>query len=162
MARAGAAIPAASNLGVRYGLLLKGADGEYAPARLDTEFHPGDSVRLRLEPNDGGYSTCSSAIQLTAGVSAPASGAEGRPSLLPAAVPTVRPTRPEGTSGGALAAGGTVVGGPRYCRTRCLGRQRQCRYPEGTVSSGEISYVVDTRLQAGHQKVAFKITLEFR
>ena len=47
--------PTASNLGVRYSLLLKGADGEYAPARLAAEFHPGDSVRLRLEPNDSGY-----------------------------------------------------------------------------------------------------------
>ena len=50
------ALPSAgASLAVGYTLLLKGADGAYAPALAGTVFHVGDSVRLRVEPGAAGY-----------------------------------------------------------------------------------------------------------
>src|ERR1035438_2609296 len=50
------ALPSAgASLAVGYTLLLKGADGVYAPAPAGTVFHAGDSVRLRVEPGAAGY-----------------------------------------------------------------------------------------------------------
>jgi hypothetical protein len=38
-----------------YTLLLEDGDGTYSPAPPGTVFHPGDSVRLRIEPPDAGF-----------------------------------------------------------------------------------------------------------
>lgn len=45
----------AAKPGLRYSLLLEGANGAYLPAAPDAVFHPGDSVRIQVEPNDSGY-----------------------------------------------------------------------------------------------------------
>lgn len=56
MARAVAKLsaPAAPTQGETYGLLRKGADGEFDPVPLDTVFHPGDALRLLLQPDENG------------------------------------------------------------------------------------------------------------
>jgi len=164
MARVLAAVRAASNLGVRYSLLLKGADGEYALARLDTEFHPGDSVRLRFEPNDSGYLylfqrdsaggwRLASTQRVLRGQSCvmPASGAlqydqPGQKELLAVLSPREEPS---------LATLDTA-------ELDTLAASVSADILKATVSSGESAYAVDTRPQAGQQKVAFEITLEFR
>jgi hypothetical protein len=46
---------AAANLAVGYTLLLKNADGGYSPVPSGAVFHAGDSVRLRVDPNEAGY-----------------------------------------------------------------------------------------------------------
>jgi len=152
------------HLGVRYGLLLKGADGEYAPARLDTEFHMGDSVRLRLEPNDNGYlylfdRDATGGWHLASTQRAlrgqpcllPASGAlqygqPGRKELLVILLPSEQPslTNLESAELDALAASarGDIL--------------------TATVPGSESAYVVDARVQAGRQEVVFKIMLAFR
>ena len=164
MAPAGAAFPAARNLGVRYSLLLKSEDGQYAPARLDTQFHPGDSVRLRIEPNDNGYvylfqrdSAGGWRLASTQGV------LRGQPCLLPAsgALQYDQPGRKELL----------VVLSPREepslatldtAELDTLAASASADILKSTVSSGESAYAVDTRPQGGQQKVAFEITLEFR
>jgi hypothetical protein len=40
---------------VAYTLLLKDADGTYAPMPSDSVFHTGDSVRLQIQPRDAGF-----------------------------------------------------------------------------------------------------------
>jgi hypothetical protein len=164
MARAGVVIPAASNLGVRYSLLLRGVDGEYAPARLDTEFHPGDSVRLRFEPNDSGYLylfqrdsaggwRLASTQRVLRGQACllPATGAlhydqPGRKELLVVLSPREEPSLASLETAELDALAASVSGD----------------ILKATVSSGESAYAVDMRPQAGLQKVAFEITLEFR
>jgi hypothetical protein len=164
MARALAVVPAASNLGVRYSLLLKGADGEYAPARLDTEFRPGDTVRLRFEPNDSGHlylfqrdSTGGWRLAATQRVLRgqpclmPASGAlqydrPGRKELLVVLSPREEPS----------------LATPETAELDALAASVSADILKATVSSGESAYAVDMRPQAGQQKVAFEITLEFR
>jgi Domain of unknown function (DUF4384) len=169
MTRAGAAVPAVGNLGVEYSLMLKGADGEYAPARLDTEFHhtdlqPGDSVRLRLVPNDSGYvylflrdSTGGWRLTSTQRV------ARAQPTLLPTrgALQYDQPGRKEllvvlsTQEDPSLASLDTA-------ELDALASSVSADILKATVSSGESGYAVDTRLRAGQQKVAFEITLEFR
>jgi hypothetical protein len=164
MAPAGVAVPAATNLGVRYSLLLKGADGEYAPARLDTEFHPGDSIRLRLVPNDSGYlylfqRDSAGGWRLASTVPV----LRGQPCLLPAtgALQYDQPGRKQLL----------VVLSPREepslasldtAELDALAASVSAEILKATVSSGESAYAVDTRSQTGQQKVAFEITLEFR
>jgi len=46
---------AAAKFAVEYTLLLKDADGAYAPVPSGTVFHVGDSVRLQVEPRKPGY-----------------------------------------------------------------------------------------------------------
>ena len=164
MARSGVAAPTASNLGVRYSLLLKGADGEYAPARLDTEFHPGDSVRLQLVPNDSGYLylfrrdsaggwRLASTERVLGGQPClmPASGAmqydqPGRKELLVVLSPREEPS----------------LASLETAELDALAASVRADILKATVSSGESAYAVDTRLRTGQQKVAFVITLEFR
>jgi hypothetical protein len=164
MARAGVAAPMASNLGVRYSLLLKSADGEYAPTRLGTQFHPGDSVRLRLEPNDSGYlylferdATGGWRLASTQRVARgqpcllPASGAlhdeqPGRKDLLVVLSPREEPS----------------LAGLQTAELDALAASASADLLKATVSSGESAYAVDTRPRAGQQRVAFEITLEFR
>jgi hypothetical protein len=164
MAPPGLAAPTASNLGVRYSLLLKGADGEYAPARLGTEFHPGDSVRLRLEPNDSGYlylfqrdSTGGWRLASTQPVARrqpcllPASGGlqydqPGRKDLLVVLSPREEPS----------------LANLQTAELDALAASASADILKATVSSGESAYAVDTRPRAGQQRVAFEVTLEFR
>jgi hypothetical protein len=162
-ARGVVAVAAASNLGVRYSLLLKGADGEYAPARLDTEFHSGDSLRLRLEPNDSGYVylfqrdsaggwRLASTQRVFRGQPCvlPESGAlqydqPGRKELLVVLSPREQPS----------------LGSLETTELDALADSVSADILKATVPGGEAAYAVDTRPQAGQQKVAFKITLEF-
>jgi hypothetical protein len=55
MGRAKVAPSATANLAVEYNLLLKNADGVYAPVPSGTVFHAGDSVRLQVAPSQTGY-----------------------------------------------------------------------------------------------------------
>jgi len=45
----------AAKAGLTYSLLLEGGNGEYLPAAPGAVFHPGDSVRIQVEPNDSGH-----------------------------------------------------------------------------------------------------------
>jgi len=164
MLRNGAASPQASNLGVRYSVLLRGPDGEYAPARLDAVFHVGDAVRLRLEPNDGGYvylfqrnSTGGLRLASTQHVergqtcNLPAGGPlqydePGRKQLL---LVFSRRQQPE------LAALATA-------ELEALASGARRHILQAAASSEESAYVVDARLEPAQQKVAFEITLEYR
>ena len=169
MARTALAVPTATNLGVRYSLMLKGADGEYAPVRLDTEFRhtdlqPGDAVRLRLEPNDSGFvylfqRDATGVWRLAAAKRV----AKAQPTLLPesGALQYEQPGRKELL----------VVLSPQEdpslatlntADLDALASSASADILKATVSSGESAYAVDTRLRAGQQKVAFEITLEFR
>lgn len=162
--RAGATPPLARNLGVRYGLLLKGTDDEYSPVALDTVFHSGDAVRLRLEPNDSGYiylfqrdATGGWRLASTQRVE------KGQRCLLPVsgALQYDQPgskqlllvfSRQEDES---LAALDTA-------ELDALASNARANILKATVSSEESGYAVDTRTQASQQKVAFEITLEYR
>ncbi len=44
-----------SRLGLRYSVLLRGADGQYAEVPPGTVFHSGDHIRLSLMANEPGY-----------------------------------------------------------------------------------------------------------
>src|ERR1022692_4500746 len=55
LSRAKAAPSVAVKLAVEYSLLLKDADGAYAPVPSSTVFHAGDSVRLQVAPSEAGY-----------------------------------------------------------------------------------------------------------
>jgi hypothetical protein len=55
LSRAKAAPSVAVQLAVEYSLLLKDADGAYAPVPSSTVFHAGDSVRLQVAPSEAGY-----------------------------------------------------------------------------------------------------------
>ncbi|HEY0786558.1 MAG TPA: DUF4384 domain-containing protein, partial [Acidobacteriaceae bacterium] len=44
-----------SRLGLRYSVLLRGPDGQYAEVRPGTTFHSGDHIRLSLMSNEPGY-----------------------------------------------------------------------------------------------------------
>jgi len=158
------ATPSARNLGVRYGLLLKGTGDEYSPVALDTVFHSGDAVRLRLEPNDTGYiylfqrdATGGWRLASTQRVE------KGQRCLLPAsgALQYDQPgskelllvlSRQEDPS---LAALDTAA-------LDALASNAQANLLKATVSSEESGYAVDTRTQPSQQKVAFEITLEYR
>ena len=48
-------LTSASRLGLRYSVLLRGADGEYAEVGPGTTFHSGDHIRLSLMANEPGY-----------------------------------------------------------------------------------------------------------
>lgn len=158
------ASPQASNLGLRYSVLRRTSDGEYAPARLDAVFHVGDEVRLRLEPNDSGY------VYLfqrdSAGVLRLASTQHverGRASELPA--------------GGALQ---YDEPGPKqlllvFSRLQhpelaalatpeldALASGARGHILQTAASREEAAYVVDARLEPTEQKVAFEITLDYR
>lgn len=54
MARAKAAMALADQPSVKYNLLVKDSDGQYAPAPAGTVFHLGDSVRIQAEASDAG------------------------------------------------------------------------------------------------------------
>jgi hypothetical protein len=119
--------PVSSRLALPYTVLLQGADGQYAPAPRDMIFHPGDAVRIRLEPAESGYlhlyrRDASGAWQtvstqpVTRGqaVVAPADGAleyqePGRKELLAVVSPQreANPAQPEGLAGRPQAAAGT-------------------------------------------------------
>jgi hypothetical protein len=160
----GAPSPLASNLGLRYSLLVRGSDGAYAPARLETVFHVGDEVRLRLEPNDTGYvylfqrdSTGGLRLAFTQRVQRgqaselPAGGAlrydePGRKQLL-----LVFSRRPQPELAG--------LGTPEL---DALASGARSHILQAAASSDESAYVVDARLQPAEQKVAFEITLEYR
>jgi len=162
--RATARPPLARNLGVRYGLLLKGTNDEYSPVALNTVFHSGDAVRLRLEPNDSGYlylfqrdATGGWRLASTQRVE------KGQRCLLPAsgALQYDQPgskelllvlSRQEDPS---LAALDTAA-------LDALASNARANILKATVSSEESGYAVDTRAQASQQKVAFEITLEYR
>ena len=159
-----AAIPSASNLGVRYSLLLKGADGKYAPTRFDTKFHPGDSLRLRLEPNDSGYvylfqreSAGGWRLASTQRV------LRGQPCLLPAsgALQYDQPGRKELLLVFSTREEPSLVS-LETAELDALAASASGDVLKATVSGGEIAYAVDMRPQAGRQKVAVEITLEFR
>ena len=53
--RAKAAAAGTAGGAVAYTMLLKRADGTYAPAPSGTVLHAGDSVRLQIEPGENGY-----------------------------------------------------------------------------------------------------------
>jgi len=55
MSRAKAVVSGAVKPAVEYTLLLKGADGAYAPVPSSTVFHAGDSLRIQAEPSEAGY-----------------------------------------------------------------------------------------------------------
>ena len=55
MTRAKAASVATPKAAVQYTLLLKDTGGAYSPVASGTVFHPGDSVRLQIEPSEAGY-----------------------------------------------------------------------------------------------------------
>ena len=160
----GAAPPSAGHLGVRYGLLRKGADGEYAPVALDTVFQSGDAVRLRLEPNDSGYVYL---FQRDAGGAwrlastqrvgkaqrclLPASGAlqYGRPGHKELLLVFSRQEEPS-------------LAELQTAELDALASNERGNLLQAAVSSQESAYAVDTRGEASQQKVAFEITLAYR
>ena len=164
MLRKGARSPQASNLGLRYSVLRRTSNGEYATARLDAVFHVGDEVRLRLEPNDSGY------IYLfqrdSAGVLRLASTQHverGRASDLPAggALQYDEPgrkqlllvfSRRQQPELGALAT----------AELDALASGARGHILQTAASREETAYVVDARLEPTEQKVAFEITLDYR
>jgi len=162
--RAGGAPPLASNLGLRYGLILKGADGEYAPVPLDTVFRSGDSVRLRLEPNDSGFLylfqrdaaggwrlAASQPVERGQRCFLPATGGfqYDRPGSKELLVVLSRQEQPSFTELGTAQVDALAVN----ARDKIL---------KAAVSSEESGYAVDTRTPSSQQQVAFEITLQYR
>lgn len=83
---------------VAYALLVEDGDGTYAPAPPGAVFHPGDSVRLRIEPPDAGFvylfrhdTSPQSPVPWTLIESAPV--AKGQPCVLPS-IGAVQPDKP--------------------------------------------------------------------
>ena len=152
---------AATNLGVRYNLLLKDTFGEFIPVRLDSVFHPGDAVRVGLIPNDNGYAYLfqhdpsgewhlGSSQQVTRGQQAflPANDAlqydePGRKELL-LVISRHQESQLEPAELDALAAGA----GKNILNAAVL--------------TQENAYAVDTRAEPDQQKVAFQIALDYR
>ena len=160
----GAAVPSAGNLGVRYGLLRRGADGEYRSAPLDTTLHPGDAVRVRLEPNDAGYVYLFERDATGGWRLAATERVEPRqPSFLPAAgaLQYDSPGRKElllvlsRQEDPALA-------GMETAQLDALARAGDAGILHAAASSEDSAYAVETRPQTGPQRVAFEIILEYR
>lgn len=154
----------ASNLAVRYTPVRRAPDGKYVPIRLGEAFQVGDAVRLRLEPNDGGYIylfqrdpagglrlVASGHIERGQASNLPARGAlkcdePGTKQLL--LVFSRRP-QPE------LADLATP-------ELDALASQARSHILHTAVSNEERTYAVSAGAQTANQKVAVEITLEVR